>query len=718
MAREVRLGVDIGGTFTDVALEVAGTLFPVKVPTTQDAPARAVLDGVALGLRRAQAELRDVSLFVHGTTLAANALIERKGARTALLTSDGFRDVLEMGNEGRFDQYDTRALKPLPLVPREWRFTVPERLRADGAVERPLDEAAVRALAPKLAQEGIEAIAIGFLHSYLDGSHERRAAQILAGELPGVWISTSHEVSPQMREYERLSTTCANAYIQPVMSRYLLELERELRERGLRAPMMMILSGGGVATIETAARFPIRLLESGPAGGAIFASTIARENGYDEVLSFDLGGTTAKFCMIDSGRARTAMNFEIARTYRFKRGSGLPVRIPVVDLVEIGAGGGSIARLDGLGRITVGPDSAGSDPGPASYARGGTQPTVTDCDIVLGKIDPDSFAGGSMRLDAVAATRALGERVARRAGVSDEAAAYAVSETVAETMAAAARVHATECGAEVDRRTMIAFGGAAPLHAARFADRLGIDRIIVPVGASVGSAIGFLQAPVAYEIVRSANVILDERSVPDVARIADEAEAEAAAFVKKALPEGTPLTRRRSAYMRYRGQGHEIEVVIPESEAGWGGIRDAYDETYARIYGRTIPEAPAEVTSVSVTVSDGRHEITAVPDENSRNDRDPAQRGGKAGRLRQASPAHPPAPARQAAKSAAERRIYDAPNQAWVNWPVYERAALLPGCCADGPAIITEPDTTTVVPPHFRFEVDASHYLVLERRKG
>lgn len=690
MTHDVRLGVDIGGTFTDVALEVRGALFPVKVPTTHGAPARGVLDAVSSALRRAQVDLHDVSLFVHGTTLATNALIERKGARTALLTSDGFRDVLEMGNEGRFDQYDTRAMKPAPLVPREWRFTVPERLRANGSVEHALDEAAVRALAPKLAHEGIEALAIGFLHSYLDGGPERRAAQILAEAMPELWISTSHEVSPQMREYERLSTTCANAYIQPVMSRYLLELEREMRDKGLRVPMMMILSGGGVATVDTAARFPIRLLESGPAGGAIFASAIARDHGYDEVLSFDLGGTTAKFCMVDGGRARTAMNFEIARTYRFKRGSGLPVRIPVVDLVEIGAGGGSIARLDGLGRITVGPDSAGSEPGPASYSRGGTQPTVTDCDIVLGKIDPGAFAGGSMRLDAAAAKRALGDKVARGANVSDEAAAYAVTETVAETMAAAARVHATECGAQIARRTMIAFGGAAPLHAARFADRLGIDRIVVPVGASVGSAIGFLQAPVSYEIVRSANVFLDENSLTDVARIADEAETEAAAFVKKALPDGTPVRRRRSAYMRYQGQGHEIEVVIPEGDSGWRGLRRLYDETYARVYGRTIPEAAAEVTSVSVTI--------LGPERT--------------------SPARPSAPVPVSAGGTGERRIYDVLRQDWVTWPVYERASLAPGAGADGPAVITEPDTTTVVPPQFTFSVDASKYLVLERKRG
>ncbi len=375
----LRVAADIGGTFTDIAVEDETRRWSVKVPTTHGAPERGVLEGVGKALAEAGRTLSDVSLVVHGTTLATNALIERKGARTALLTTKGFRDVLEMGNEGRFDQYDIRATKPVPLVPRHLRHTVRERLHHDGSVVEPLDERGVLDAAGRMRAAGVEAVAVAFLHAYADGSHE---------------------VSPQMREYERVSTTCANAYLQPVVSGYLLRLEQSLKAGGLGGPLLMILSSGSLTTVETASRFPIRLLESGPAGGAIFACDIARRLGLDRVLSFDVGGTTAKFCLVDGFGVRHSKSFEVARTYRFKKGSGLPVTVPVIDLVEIGAGGGSVARVDAIGRIAVGPDSAGSDPGPACYARGGTQPTVTDCNLALGKLDAAAFAGGTMPLDA------------------------------------------------------------------------------------------------------------------------------------------------------------------------------------------------------------------------------------------------------------------------------------------------------------------------------
>ncbi|HEX2509597.1 MAG TPA: hydantoinase/oxoprolinase family protein [Microvirga sp.] len=691
-ARPVRVGADIGGTFTDIALEVDDGLWTVKVPTTHAAPERAVMEGLDVALEKAGRRLDEIGFFVHGTTLATNALIERKGARTALLTTDGFRDILEMGNEGRFDQYDIRAFKPEPLVPREWRFTVRERVRADGGVETPLDEAGVRAVGAELVRRGVESVAVGFLHAYRNGAHERRAGEILRDAAPGLSISLGHEVSPQIREYERLSTVCANAYIQPVVGRYLANLERRLAERGLAVPLMLILSSGSLSTVETAARFPIRLLESGPAGGAIFASTIAREIDRREVLSFDLGGTTAKFCLVDDGRALTALGFEVGRTYRFKRGSGLPVRIPVVDLVEIGAGGGSIARLDPIGRITAGPDSAGSEPGPACYGRGGDAPTVTDCDLVLGKLDAATFAGGTMPLDAAAAERALERALAAPAGLSREAAAFAVTEIVAETMASAARVHATERGAEIAGRTMVAFGGAAPLHAARFAERLGIRRIVVPVAAGVGSAVGFLRAPVAYEIARSVGVVLNSATAPLVVSVARDAETEARRVVERAADPSTPLQVRRTAHMRYRGQGHEIEVPVPESldRLDADGLSASYALAYERIYGRTIPNAPVEVTVVSVTVSAPAFALATSSD-------DP-----------------PIVPAR----SAGTRRVFDAKRRAFTSWDFYERASLAPGAGAAGPAIIAEADTTTVVPSDFRFRVDARNNLVLEREEN
>jgi N-methylhydantoinase A len=692
-ATGVKVGVDIGGTFTDIAVEAGGRLWSAKVSTTPVAPHEAVLTGVTSALESAGLSMADVDLLVHGTTLATNALIERRGARTALLTTEGFRDVLEMGNEGRFDQYDIRATKPIPIIPREWRFTVPERLRADGTVERPLDEEALRAIGKVLRDEKIESLAIGFLHSYIDGVHERRAAALLKKMLPDLSISVSHEVSPQMREYERFSTVCLNAYIQPVMGGYLDTLQGKLKALGLRAPMMLILSSGSLCTIETAIRFPIRLVESGPAGGAIFASTIARAIGRGNVLSFDLGGTTAKFCLIDGGRARTSMGFEVARTYRFKRGSGLPVRIPVIDLVEIGAGGGSIARLDPVGRITVGPDSAGSEPGPACYGRGGPDPTVTDCDLVMGKIDPDRFAGGKIRLDVSLSHSALTRGVAQPTGLAADAAAFAVTETVAETMAAAARVHATECGTELRDRTMIAFGGAAPLHAARFAQRLGVKEVVVPIGASIGSAIGFLWAPVAYEIARSVNVLLGANSVSTIADVLAKAEKEARDVVVRAIGKARPLSIRSLAMMRYRGQGHEIEVPIP---AGTVRKRDgqaleaSFQAAYSRIYGRAVPQAPIEVTAITVTVSGAERRIQQVSTR--------------------ASSSH--------VRANSTRRVFDPQLQAFSNWAVFERAALRPGSSSKGPAIIVEPDTTTVVPRGFSFRVDSRRYLILQQDKG
>lgn len=685
----VRMGVDIGGTFTDVALEAHGRLWSAKVSTTPDAPECGVMRGVGVALEQAKLALAQVDLLVHGTTLPTNALIERRGARTALVTTEGFRDLLEMGNEGRFDQYDLRAVKPAPLVPREWRLTVPERIRVDGSIERPLDEGALIAIADVLKRERIESLAICFLHAYRDGTHERRAGQIIRSALPELSISLSHETSPQMREYERLSTVCANAYIQPLMGRYLATLDAQLREMGLQHPMMMILSSGGLSTLETAVRFPIRLVESGPAGGAIFASLIAQQAKRDAVLSFDLGGTTAKFCLIDKGRARMAVGFEVGRTYRFKRGSGLPVRIPVVDLVEIGAGGGSIARLDAVGRIIVGPESAGSEPGPACYARGGSHPTITDCDLVMGKLDAATFAGGAIRLDISAAQASLSRSVARPAGIGVEPAAFAVTETVAETMAAAARVHAAECGAEMRGRSMVAFGGAAPLHAARFAERLGVGEIIIPVGASVGSAIGFLWAPVAYEVARSVNAVLELGSFISIRSALDAAECHSREIVRRALGPNVRLRVRRAALMRYAGQGHEIEVTIPAAPSGVANLaqlRGSYERVYRRNYGRVVPDAPIEVTTISVIVSG------------------PARRPSPNGAARTARPARP----------CGTRRVYDPQTRRWAVWPVFERASLAGGTGASGPAVIVEPDTTTIVPRGFRFRVDGSGYLILK----
>ncbi len=501
--QSARLAVDIGGTFTDLAIEANGRRTTTKVLTTPAAPEQGVMAGVQTILREAGLRAEDIAIVIHGTTLATNALIERKGARTALITTEGFRDVLAMGNESRYDQYDLNIILPEPLVPRALRLPVSERLDNEGHVLQPLDVAGLRALVPLLRREQVESIAVGLLHSFVNPAHERQVRDILAAELPDVPVSLSCEVSPEMREWERFSTTAANAYVQPLMARYLKLLESGLREAGIAAPIFLMLSGGGLTTIATACRFPIRLVESGPAGGAIFSAHVARQCGLDSVLSFDMGGTTAKICLIDDFRPQTARSFEVARVGRFRKGSGLPLRIPVIEMVEIGAGGGSLAHVDSMGRIGVGPESAGADPGPACYGRGGLHPAVTDANLVLGRYDPERFAGGSMRLDPAPARVALEADVGARLGLSADMAALGVVEMVDENMANAARVHAIESGKTYEGRTLIAFGGGGPVHGFRVAEKIGIDRVLVPSGAGVGSAIGFLRAPVGYEVVRS-----------------------------------------------------------------------------------------------------------------------------------------------------------------------------------------------------------------------
>ena len=451
-----RLAVDIGGTFTDVALDTSVGLVTAKVLTTPDAPEQGAMQGIKTALAKADWTLGDVSLVMHGTTLATNALIERRGAVTALITTEGFRDSVEIGYEHRFEQYDVYLDKPEPLVPRFRRYTIPERVNARGEVLRPLDERAVEQLVTVLEREGVASVAVGLLHSYTNPQHEQRTREILLAALPELSITLSSEVSPELREYERLSTACANAYVQPLMAGYLARFDRALRNGGFAGALLLMTSGGGVIGPEAAQRFPIRLVESGPAGGAILACKVAAECGLERVLSFDMGGTTAKVCLIDDGQPQTSRSFEVARAYRFLKGSGLPLRIPVVEMVEIGAGGGSIARIDALKRVAVGPQSAGAVPGPACYARGGAEPTVTDSDVILGRIDPDAFAGGSLTLDTAAAENAVTRVVGQSLELSTPLAALAISEMVDENMASATRVHAVELGKALDGRTLVA----------------------------------------------------------------------------------------------------------------------------------------------------------------------------------------------------------------------------------------------------------------------
>ncbi len=685
-----RLGVDIGGTFTDVALETGTRRHTIKVLTTL-APEEGVMEGVTAVLGEAGMSLGEIDLIIHGTTLATNALIERKGATTALITTEGFRDSVEMGTESRFEQYNVFMDKPPPLVPRRRRHGVAERLDARGKVLIPLDEAAVEALVPLLERDGVESVAIGFLHSFVNGSHERRTRDILAARLPDLAITLSSDVSPEMREYERFSTACANAYVQPLMARYLTRLKAQLGEHGFAGTLFVMLSGGGVTTLETAIGFPVRLVESGPAGGAIFASHIAAESGLDRVLSFDMGGTTAKICLIDDAKPQTARSFEVARVYRFLKGSGLPIRIPVIEMVEIGAGGGSLAHIDQTGRIAVGPESAGASPGPACYGRRGTSPAVTDADLVMGRIDPGAFSGGRMQLDTAAACDALRSVVGAPLGLSDELAAYGVGEMVDENMANAVRVHAIESGKNIDGRTLVAFGGAAPLHAARIAEKLDIDRVVVPVNAGVGSAVGFLRAPVAYEVVRSNYQRLDGLDTGLVNNMLDDMRGEALAIVERGAP-GAERVETRTAFMRYIGQGHEIAVELPLRQLGPGddvAIRDAFEVAYQALYDRLIPGVDIEILSWIVAVASAPEALSSL---NGGVDSFETTEEGN-------------------------RQVFDPASGAYLDAKIYSRDKLKPGARVVGPAVITEDETSTVVTPLFNAQMDGQGTLVLTRKE-
>ena len=684
-----RLAIDIGGTFTDLALEHDGRRTTIKVLTTSQAPEQGVMEGVRAILAATGLQPHDIAILIHGTTLATNAIIERKGARIALITTQGFRDVLAMGNESRYDQYDLNITLPQPLVPRHLRLPVAERLDNTGRVLLPLDEAGLRALVPTLQREAVQSIAVGFLHSFVNPAHEQRAREILAAALPDIPISLSSEVSPEMREWERFSTTAANAYVQPMMASYLTNLAGALKAIGLEAPVFLMLSGGGLTTIETACRFPIRLVESGPAGGAIFSADVARQVGLHAVLSFDMGGTTAKICLIDDFRPQTARSFEVARVGRFRRGSGLPLRIPVIEMVEIGAGGGSLAQVDSLGRIGVGPESAGAMPGPASYGRGGTRPAVTDANLVLGRYDPTRFAGGTMQLDDSAARTALATHVGEKLGLAPEMAALAVVEMVDENMANAARVHAIESGKSYNGRTMIAFGGGGPVHGYRVAEKIGIDRVLVPSGAGVGSAIGFLRAPVGYEVVRSLYQRFSRLDVAAVNALLADMQAEAEAVVA-AGSFGAPTTQTRIAFMRYVGQGHEIPVPLPARtlvQADVAAIRAVYDTEYSRFYDRPVPGSDVEIMSYAVVVA------TVVAPQ-------PAV----------AAVATPSRPA--AARSQAVR---DSTTGAVAQWAVFDRADLPAGAMLHGPAIIAEDETSTLVGPGWSASITVHGYIELVR---
>lgn len=686
-----RLASDIGGTFTDTVLIDANDAIvaTTKTPTTPRAPAEGALSGAQHVMQAAGIEWHQVSGKIHGTTLATNALIERRGAKVATITTAGFRDILEIAYERRYSQYAINIEKPDLLVPRQLSYTIAGRMNAAGEELITLDSDAIPALAAELRGQNVQAVAICLMHAYANPAHEQTLGTELRKLLPGVEISLSHEVSPEAREFDRLCTTIANAYIQPLMKTYLSDFEARFMEQGLTCPILMMTAGGGMTTLETAARLPIRLVESGPAGGAILAARIAKEISEKNVLSFDMGGTTAKLCLIDDYRPQTARKFEISRAERFIKGSGMPVRIPVIEMIEIGAGGGSIATVDRLDRLQIGPESAGSEPGPVAFGKGGTEPTVTDADIAMGLIEPGRFAEGRLTIDRSAAEIAIDHKISKPLEINAQGAAFAISEIVDENMASAGRMHAVESGKDISSRLMIAFGGNGPLHATRVTRRAQVRRILIPNNPGVGSAVGFLYAPVSFEIIRSRYTNLDNLDPNAIDAFLNDLETEAVAVVLSGAPK-SDLHTRRVAFMRYHGQGHEIEIELPNSaltQAALADLKNHFELEYSRQFSRIVPGMTIEILNWGVTVSS--HAPTLKP----------ALRTAE-NRIREATEF---------------REITCDVSGETILAGVFDRADLQSGEQIIGPALILEAQTTTLVSADFSAFIDLGGNIWMTR---
>ncbi len=692
-SRALRVGVDIGGTFTDLAiLDETGIVAVGKTLTTHDEPAAAVEAVLRDTLAANDLSPAQITTVVHGTTLVTNALIERRGARTALLTTAGFRDIVEIGREHRYELYDLDLELPRPLVPRHLRFGVPERILADGAVDTPLDESTVTALARELAAAGVEAVAVCFLHSHRNPVHERRVAEIFAMTAPGLRVALSCEVNPEIREYERASTTLANVYVQGLVDSYLADLRERLHRLGVPHEPFIMLSNGGVASLDVARRFPIRMLESGPAGGALGAVAFGRQAARPHQMAFDMGGTTAKLCVIEGHRPLITHTFEVDRVYRLHPGSGLPVRAPVIDLIEIGTGGGSIARVDALGLITIGPDSAGSEPGPAAYGRGGRLPTVTDADFVLGYLDPDGFSGSGLAVDPGAAAAAIEERIAAPLGLSLVEAAWGIHATANETMANAARVHAIERGRNPAALPLFVSGGNGPLHGPGVAKALGSPYLVAPPAAGVLSALGFLSAPVSIDVVRSRHSPIGDLDLGEVRAIFRELTQEG---VRVLLASGVPrdeIVTESSLEMRFVGQGNELEVPAPEVEDDWAeAVTANFLKQYEQRFGSAIPRGvEPEVLSWRVTVRG--------PDPGARLRLPPTERSGPA--------------------LLGHRQAWFPSAGDYLTTAVYDRYRLEPGAVVDGPALLQERESTLVLAPGMRATVCADTSVLVRFPQG
>ena len=689
----MRIGIDVGGTFTDFVLldDASGRIETYKCLTTSRDPSDAIATGIAALAERRPGCVADLEEVVHGTTLVINAILERKGARTGLITTQGFRDVLELGREIRYAAYDVFAQFPEPLVPRERRLEVDERLRADGSVFNPLDEAQARSVVRELSALEVESIAVCLLNSFENPAHELTLKRIIAEELPTVSVSVSYEVLPQIREYERTSTTVTNAYVKPLTEGYLRRLRERLGALGFRGRLFIMLSSGGVTSAETAAEYPVRIIESGPTAAVIAGQYFSRLFGLPEMFCFDMGGTTAKSCLIQGGVAGVVPTFEVGRVQRFQKGSGLTIQVPVVDLMEIGAGGGSIARRSRLGTLQVGPDSAAADPGPICYGRGGVEPTVTDADLLLGYLDADYFLGGAMKLDAAAARRGIEQRVATPLGVSFLQAVWGIHDLINETMAAAAKTHIAERGGNPQVLTVAAFGGAGPVHAYGLARKLGAPRVIVPPNAGVGSALGFFTAPRAFDLVRSHKAPLLAADFAQIEALFRELEAECERTLRRTGATGA-IEFSRSVDTRFIGQGSETTLALPEHDFASldpAALRRRFDDEYRRLYGRTYPESPVEFVNFRVRASLPVR-LLALP-------KLPRQAGRRV---------------EDALKG--ERRAFSAQSGDFIPFRVYDRYRLFSGASLSGPAIIEERESTVIVGEDARVTVDDYGFLWMD----
>lgn len=686
-----RVGCDIGGTFTDFVLvdERTGEVFVAKRLTTYPDPSVAMLDGLRVLAEACPGYELRTRRIVHATTLVANTVIERKGARTALLCTRGFRDVLEVRRRVRVTTYELWVDPPEPLVPRSLRIPVTERTYSDGQVLTKVDPEEIEGIAGVLMREGIESVAIAFLHAYVNPANEAETARLLARHCPGLAISLSSAVLPQIKEFERTSTTVVNAYVKPLTQHYLQNLDRGLDAAGFTAPLHIMLSNGGLASTRTAGEFPIRLVESGPVAGAIVGQHYAQVMDLPEVLSFDMGGTTAKACLIRDGALPITNELEVARSKRFVKSSGFPVAVPAVHLIEIGAGGGSIATVNALGLVQVGPESAAADPGPMCYGFGGTRPTVTDADLVLGYLDPGYFLGGTMPLDAEAASRGIREQLAAPLARDLVAAAWTVHDVVNETMAGAVRMHVVERGGDPARAVLAAFGGAGPVHVYNLATKLGVRRVLVPLRAGVLSAVGLLVAAPVFDAIRTHKVPLERIDAMAVEAQFREMETEIARSLAEVEHGGT-VKLTRAVDVCYIGQGYTVTVglegLIPSAVTGeelWRRFAKVYREKYGYFY----EDVSAEVVTLRAAGRVGGHQFALRPLLAATGTLAEARKG--------------------------ERPAYSPGLRAMIPHAVYARERLLPGMRVEGPAIVEEAESTTVVGRGGAVEVDPYGTLVV-----